>query len=225
MIKFLFLFLFAANSYSQLPNWLAPKPKADTAKLDTAKPSKVVYKTRVKTDTLFVRDTLLKIDTLVKVDTLRDTVYHWNAQYKYRIRYALTSLNVDISNPEWLDYASVNEIMARDTATLRIGSEEVRTLGNIIDNFGNKVPQTDIVTTGFTIQILGDKVVIEYRGKNSLAMFSGNFDNHGLLFATGEITETQFLASFFPLNLFFYSSKKKIIIEIFREVQFNEALL
>jgi hypothetical protein len=168
-----------------------------------------------------VHDTVVRVDTLVQMDTIVrvDTVMQWNAQYKYTIRYALTALNVEITSPEWLDYASVNEIFARDTATLRVGAEEVRTLGSIVDQFGNKIPQTDIVTTGFTIQVLKDKVMIEYRGKNSLAVFSGNFDNEGFLFAAGEITESGFLASFFPFNLFFRSGKKKIIIEIVREVR------
>jgi len=214
MIKLLFLFVLAVSAYSQLPGWLSP-PRKDAPKSDSSVSVKTVYKTKTVRDTLFVRDTLSRVDTVVRVDTL----YHWNSQYKYTVRYAFTSLNVDISNPEWLDYAAVNEIVARDTATLRIGSEEVRTLGSIIDRFGNKIPQTDIITTGFTIQVLRDKVVIEYRGKNSLAMFSGNFDSHGFLVATGEITETHFLSSFFPFNLFFGSSRKKIIIQILREVR------
>jgi hypothetical protein len=210
MTKFLFLFLFAANVFSQVPSWLVPP----SLKKDTANAVKPVYRTKV------VRDTVLRIDTVLRVDTVQtvDTVYHWNMSYKYVIRYALTSLKVDIDNPEWLDYSSVSEIVARDTATLRIGSEEIRTLGNIIDQFGNRIPQQDIITAGFTIQVMGDKVVIEYRGKNSVAMFSGNFDFSGFLVATGEIAETNFFASFFPLNLFFGTAKKRIIIEITREV-------
>jgi len=168
-----------------------------------------VYVDRVQFDTVVVVDTVVKIDTVVKLPV----------QYKYVVRYALTSLNVEMTNPAWLDYASVNEIVARDTATLRIGSEEIRTIGNIIDSWGNKVPQQDIITAGFTININGDRVVIEYRGKNSLAMFSGSFDKDGFLFATGEITESSFALDFFPFNLFFGASKKRIIIEIFREVR------
>jgi len=211
MIRFLFLLLFVANSYSQMPSWLLGSPKKDS----TAKESpKVIYKTKNIIDTVFVRDTIIKNDTLL----ITDTLYHWNTQYKYTIRYALTSLNVDLSNPEWLDYASVNEIISRDTATLRIGNEEIRLLGNIIDQFGNKIPQNDIITAGFTINIFKDKVFIEYRGKNSLALFSGSFDESGFLIATGEISETNFLASFFPFNLFFRSGKKRIIIEVIREV-------
>jgi len=173
--------------------------------------------TKVVRDTLFVRDTLYfdRVDTIIKVDTIQV----FPIQYKYVVRYALTSLNVSLNNPEWLDYASVNEIVARDTATLRIGSEEVRTLGYIIGEFGNKVPQTDIITYGFTIQISGNRVVIEYRGKNSLALFSGSFDNDGFLTATGEITENSFIPDFFPFNLFFNVGKKRIIIEIIREVR------
>jgi len=209
-----FLFLLVVVSLSAPPSWL---PFGSQGNASSSSGSKPVIKTKVVHDTITVlkTDTIMQVDTIVKVDT----VMQWNTQYKYTVRYALTKLNVDITNPEWLDYAAVNEIVARDTATLRIGTEEIRSLGSIIDQFGNKVPQTDIITTGFTIQIMKDKVVIEYRGKNSLAVFSGNFDNEGFLFATGEITETSFLASFFPFSLFAGSGKKKIIIEIMREVR------
>jgi hypothetical protein len=216
-MKKLFLFLLFSTPVFCQPAWLAvgyPFQSSSSSQLSSSsyeqQRSRVVY----RKDTVKVYDTV----NVVRVDTIRDTVYYWNSQYKYIVRYALTSLNVDITNPEWLDYASVNEIVARDTATLRIGSEEIRTLGNLIDQFGNKIPQTDIITTGFTIQIFKDRAIIEYRGKNSLAMFSGNFDSAGFLFATGEITETGFLSSFFPFSLFFGSSKKRIIIEIMREV-------
>jgi hypothetical protein len=168
-----------------------------------------------------VRDTvrIVSLDTvyLSKTDTVRDTVVSFPVQYKYTVRYALTSLNVEIRNPEWLDYASVSEIIARDTATLRIGSEEVRTLGNMVDQFGNRFPQQDIITTGFTINIFGDRANMEYRGKSSVAVFSGNFDNSGFLIATGEIAESSFLGSVFPFSLFFGVSKRRIIIEILRE--------
>ena len=212
-----FVLLFSGFVFCQ-PSWLRPSQSSPVVQLPPSlQPSSpVVSKPRavVRVDTIRVYDTL----EVVRVDTIRDTVFHWNAQYRYIVRYALTSLNVDMNNPEWLDYASVNEIVARDTATLRIGSEQIRTLGNLIDQFGNKIPQTDIITTGFTIQIFKDRAIIEYRGKNSLAMFSGNFDSSGFLFATGEITETGFLASLFPFSFFFGTSKKRIIIEIMREV-------
>jgi len=218
MRLFIFVLLLFANFVcSQIPSWLSP-PKKDTVK---SEPVKTVYRTKTVRDTVFLRDTVVVNDTIQKTDTL----YWWNTQYKYTVRYALTSLNVDISNPQWLDYASVNEIVARDTATLRVGSEEIRTIGNIIDQFGNKVPQQDIITAGFTINILRDRAMIEYRGKNSVAYFSGNFDSFGFLYATGEIAETSFLASFFPFSLFFSTSKKRIIIEIMREVYSSEVLL
>ena len=220
MRRFLFvLMLMAGVSFSQIPNWLVP-PKKDSVGLK--KDSVVtVYRTKTVRDTVVFRDTVVVRDTVQKTDTL----YFWNTQYKYIVRYALTSLNVDISSPQWLDYASVNEIVARDTATLRIGSEEIRTIGNIVDQFGNKIPQQDIITAGFTINILKDRVVIEYRGKNSVAYFSGNFDSFGFLYAVGEISETSLLASFFPFNLFFGASRKKIIIEIVREVYSGEVVL
>ena len=208
-----FLLLLSCFAFSQ-PSWLQPsQPSPPVVQLPPAL-QPVKPKTVYRVDTVKVRDTV----EVVRVDTIRDTVSAFPVQYKYTIRYALTSLNVDMSNPEWLDYASVNEIFARDTATLRIGSEDIRTLGSLIDQFGNKIPQTDIVTTGFTINIFKDRANIEYRGKSSLAMFSGNFSDSGFLFATGEITETGFLASFFPFSFFFGSSKKRIIIEIMREV-------
>jgi hypothetical protein len=178
---------------------------------EAASSPKVVYRSRI------VRDTLRLVDTVRVVDTIRDTIPVFPVQYRYRIHYALTSLNVEISNPEWLDYASYSEIVARDTAMLRIGSEDVRTLGSIIDQFGNKIPQQDIITTGFTINVRRDMAVIEYRGKNSVALFSGSFDLSGFLIATGEISETGILASFWPFSWFFGTSKKRIIIEITRE--------
>jgi hypothetical protein len=214
-----FLLLFFSFSFSQAPAWLAPPaapPPASPAAAAVVKPDTVVVsKVRIRT----VKDTVILVDTLriVQKDTVRDTVISFPVQYKYVVRYALTSLNVEMSNPEWLDYASVNEIIARDTATLKIGSEQIRTLGATIDGFGNHIPQTDIITTGFTINIFGNRATIEYRGKNSVAFFAGSFDNSGFLFANGEIAETGFLAGFFPFNLFFGSSKKRIIIEIFRE--------
>jgi hypothetical protein len=207
-----FLLLLSGFAFGQ-PSWLQPSQPSPVVQLPPAL-QPVKPKTVYRVDTVKVRDTV----EVVRVDTIRDTVSAFPVQYKYTIRYALTSLNVDMSNPEWLDYASVNEIFARDTATLRIGSEDIRTLGSLIDQFGNKIPQTDIVTTGFTINIFKDRANIEYRGKSSLAMFSGNFSDSGFLFATGEITETGFLASFFPFSFFFGSSKKRIIIEIMREV-------
>jgi len=218
---FVLLLVFFCNAVSQAPSWRQQPPPvtagagAGVAVAPASSSSRVVYKTKLvsKVDTLRVLDTVF----ISKVDTIRDTVNLMPVQYKYIVRYALTALNVEMSNPEWLDYASYNEIIARDSATLRIGTEEIRTLGSVIDQFGNKIPQTDIVTTGFTIQIKGDNAVIEYRGKNSLAVFSGSFDNSGFLLATGEITEANFLASFFPFNLFFRAGKKKIIIEILRE--------
>jgi len=214
---FIILVCFFGVVYSQAPVWRQqPPPVTPPGGAGVAvPPAAVEVRTKVvrKVDTLRVRDTV----TVVKVDTIRDTVVSSPVQYKYVVRHALTSLNVEILNPEWLEYASYNEIFARDTATLRIGTEEVRTLGSVIDQFGNKIPQTDIITTGFTIQVTNDKVSIEYRGKNSLAVFSGYFDSSGFLFATGEITETSFLASFFPFNLFFGTGKKRVIIEIKRE--------
>jgi hypothetical protein len=214
-MRFLILsfLLFQCSPALAAPSWLPAFGGSSSSAVAAAAKPRVVVKS--------VHDTIVRIDTLVKIDTLVrvDTVMQWNTQYKYTIRYALTALNVDIANPEWLDYAAVNEIIARDTATLRVGSEEIRSLGNIVDQFGNKIPQTDIVTTGFTIQVLKDRVMIEYRGKNSLAVFSGNFDNEGFLFATGEIAESSFLANIFPFNLIFGVSKKKIIIEIMREVR------
>jgi hypothetical protein len=193
---------------------VAPAPSAP-ALLAPAPASKpiVKYKDRIvrQTDTLLITDTLV----ITKIDTVEISVLP--IQYKYKIRYALTKLNVEITNPEWLDYASYNEIIARDTATLKMGVEEIRTLGNTIDQFGNHIPQTDIITTGFIINVFGNRATIEYRGKTSIAVFSGGFDNSGFLLANGEITETSMLASFFPFNLFFGSQKKRIIIEIIRE--------
>jgi len=216
VIQFLLLLflgvLIAHVSAEPVPSW---RTAASPVVAGSPPPRSIV---KHITDTLRIVDTVtvtvVRTDTLHVIDT---TIVLRPIQYKYVVRYALTALNVDISNPEWLDYASYNEIVARDTATLRIGTEEVRELGSIIDQFGNKIPQTDIVTTGFTIQVFGDRVVIEYRGRNSLAVFSGNFDINGLLFATGEITEANFLASLFPFNFIFRSGKKKIIIEILRE--------
>jgi hypothetical protein len=208
MFRFFFLFLFCfANSQ---PSWLSsnPKPPVHPA---VSPPAKIVYKDRIVEK--IVLDTVVKVDTVV----VRDTVISPPVQYKYMIRYALTSLNVDMANPEWLDYASYNEIIARDTATLKVGHEEIRTLGSVIDPHGNHIPQTQIITSGFTINVFGSRATIEYRGKSTVALFSGSFDNSGFLIANGEITETGFLASFFPLNLFFSSSKKRIIIQILRE--------
>lgn len=216
MILFLFLFLCAVDLYSQ-PSWRSPAAppagagaQATVPAGDAASP-KVVYRNRI------VRDTLRLVDTVRVVDTIRDTVPVLPVQYKYVIRYALTGINVDTKNPEWLDNASYSEIIARDTATLKIGVETIRTLGIMVDQYGNRFPQQDIITTGFTINVRKDNASIEYRGNNSIAVFSGAFDISGFLIATGEITETGVLASFFPFNLFFGTSRKKIIIEITRE--------
>jgi hypothetical protein len=180
-------------------------------------PPRVVYRDRRViervTDTVFVS----LFDTVRVVDTIRDTVPAFPAQYRYSIRYALTGINIESKNPEWLDYASYSEIVARDTATLKVGVETIRTLGTMVDQHGNRFPQQDIITTGFTIQVFGDRATIEYRGKNSIAVFSGSFDRSGLLVATGEISETSLLGSFFPFSLFFGTGKKRIIIEILRE--------
>jgi hypothetical protein len=226
-MKIVFFFLiFACGIFAQ-PSWRVPAPSPASAPapapapavepapvVSVAKP-RTVYRDRVVKDTLRIVDTLL----VSKIDTVRimDTVSIMPIQYRYMIRYALTSLNVEMANPEWLDYSSYNEIVSRDTATLKVGSEEIRTLGNTIDQFGNHIPQTDIITTGFTINVFGDRVAIEYRGKTSVAFFSGFFDNSGFLIANGEISETGFLASFFPFNLFFSAGKKRIIIQIHRE--------
>jgi hypothetical protein len=214
-MKIILLLAFFASLASSQPAWLGtpqPSQPPTVAPAPVAKPI-TVYKDRIVRQT----DTLRVLDTIVRVDTIIDTVQILPMQYKYKIRYALTKLNVEITNPEWLDYASYNEIIARDTATLKMGVEEIRTLGNTIDSFGNHIPQTDIITTGFTINIFGNRATIEYRGKSTLALFSGGFDNSGFLLANGEITETSMLASFFPFSLFFGSQKKRIIIEIIRE--------
>jgi len=217
-----FLLPVSALSQSSLrPSWLSPPPSpaamppgggGDAVSSSSFRP---VVKVRTVRDTvrIVVSDTVYS----VRVDTVRDTVVFFPVQYKYTVRYALTSLNVDIRNPEWLDYASVSEIVARDTATLRVGSEEIRTLGNMIDQFGNSFPQQDIITSGFTINVFGDRANIEYRGKTSIAVFSGSFDASGFLFATGEISETSFFAGLFPFSLFFGTNHKRIIIEIRRE--------
>jgi len=208
---FLLLCVYVCKALASPPAWRIAPPVVSSSSSAPA----VVYRVKHVTDTLRITDTV----TVQRTDTLRisDTISVYPVQHKYVVRYALTALNVDMANPEWLDYASYNEIVARDTATLRIGAEEIRELGSAIDQFGNKIPQTDIVTTGFTIQIFGDRATIEYRGKNSVAVFSGNFDANGLLYAIGEVTETNFLASIFPFNFIFKSGRKKIIIEILRE--------
>jgi hypothetical protein len=217
-MKSFLVLAFSVFAFAQ-PAWLTTvQPPAQPSQPPAVAPAPVakpitVYKDRIVRQT----DTLRALDTIVRVDTIIDTVQVLPMQHKYKIRYALTKLNVEITNPEWLDYASYNEIIARDTATLKMGVEEIRTLGNTIDSFGNHIPQTDIITTGFTINIFGQRATIEYRGKSTLALFSGSFDNSGFLLANGEITETSMLASFFPFSLFFGSSKKRIIIEIIRE--------
>lgn len=216
MMFVLLLLLFAADLHSQ-PSWRstaagAGAPAPAPAAVERV-PSKVVYRNRI------VRDTVRMVDTLVRVDTVRvtDTVQVLPVQYKYVIRYALTSINVDSRNPEWLDNASISEIVARDTATLKVGVETIRTLGSMVDQFGNRFPQQDVIVTGFTINVFKDRANMEYRGKNSIAVFSGAFDSSGFLVASGEITETGFFASFFPFSLFAGASRKKIIIEITRE--------
>ena len=217
MLVFLLL-LFAVNLHSQ-PSWRTAAPAAGAGAQATAPVAGAASSPRVVYRDKIVRDTVRMVDTLVRVDTVRvsDTVRVLPVQYKYVIRYALTSINVDSKNLEWLDDASVSEIIARDTATLKVGVETIRTLGIVVDQYGNRFPQQDIIVAGFTINVFGDRANMEYRGKSSVAVFSGSFDLSGFLIASGEISETNFLASFFPFSLFFGSSRKKIVIEIVRE--------
>jgi hypothetical protein len=221
MMSVFLLLLLAAVSHPQ-PSWRSALPAGAGAQASAPaggqpSPAKIVYRLKTVRDTVRVADTLVRLDTVVVRDTVRDTVQVLPAQYKYVIRYALTSINVDTKNPEWLDNASHSEIVARDTATLKIGVETIRTLGTMVDQYGNRFPQQDIITTGFTISVRKDMAVIEYRGKNSIAVFSGGFDSSGFLIATGEITETGFLASLFPFSLFAGTGRKRLIIEITRE--------
>jgi len=220
-MMFLLALVFPVLAFSQAPSWRQPAPAAvvgaDAPTGKGADAPRTVYRDRIVRDTVKLMDTLVRLDTVYRVDTIRDTVQAFPVQYRYVIRYALTGINVETKNPEWLDYSSLSEIIARDTATLKVGVETVRALGVIIDQFGNRIPQQDIVTTGFTIQVFGDRATIEYRGKNSIAVFAGSFDRNGFLIATGEIADNSLLLNFFPFNLFFGASRKKIIIEITRE--------
>jgi len=221
MIFFLVLFLTICANSANTPSWRAPVPSSSSVHASSSSSGRDVVRIRqIVHDTVHVKQVVVDTVLILKNDTIRivDTVKTAPpVQYKYVIRYALTSFNVSAKNPEWLDNASHSEVIARDTATLKIGVETVRTLGVIIDQFGNRVPQTDLITTGFTINVFGDRAFIEYRGEKSLAVFSGGFDSSGFLIATGEITETSFFTEWWPFNLFFSASRKKIIIEITRE--------
>lgn len=209
------LLALAVYGYSQLPSWLSSRPAAG-AGVQPLPAAAEKPKTVVKT----VRDTITIMDTVTVTDTVTiiDTIVAWPVQYKYNIRYALCNINISTDGVEWHDYSSFAEIVARDTATLRVGSEDLVFYGNIIDQFGNRLPQYNLITTGFTISVQNDRAVIEYRGKNSVAFFSGSFDPSGYLVATGEIEDSGLLANMFPFSLFFGSNRKKVIIEIVREV-------
>ena len=218
MRSFFFLLFVSVSCFGQ-PSWLPlpskptqPPPPAVQPPGGGGEKPRVVY--RDKVIDRIVRDTVFRVDTIVRVDT----VVLVPVQYKYIIRYALTALNVDTKNPEWMDYSSTAEIIARDTASLRVGSEDLRQMGNLIDQFGNRIPQYDLITTGFTIQVMRDRATIEYRSAANIALFSGSFDSSGYLIASGEISESSMLAGIFPFNLFMGVSKKRIIIEIVREV-------
>ena len=222
---FLFFLIAFSFSYSQAPGWLSRPalPSSASAPSSSSEKPKVVYRTKVETrvDTVRVFDTV----RTVRVDTIRDTVPVpvLPLQYKYVIRYALAAVNIELNKSkklgsgfDWSDHASVSEIFARDSATLRVGVEEIRTLGHIIDQFGNRIPQQEVITTGFTINVLGDRAVIEYRGSKSVALFSGNFVD-GYLLASAEIEDSGIVAEIFPFNLFFGTNRKRVIIEIVRE--------
>jgi len=214
---FCLLFFSCEPAFSQSPpSWLSPPSlPSSSSQVVPVPPVRVVERVKVRTDTVSVKVT----DTVyvARTDTVRDTVSLLPAEYRYVIRYAICGVNVSTKTLDWQDYSSVAEIVARDEATLRVGDESLREVGSIIDNFGNKIPQQQVITTGFTIQIDGVKSVIEYRGKNSVAFFSGSFDSSGYMIATAEIDDSGFLVKFFPFNFFFGTGKRKIIIEIVRE--------
>lgn len=157
---------------SAQPTWLNPEPQKPQ------KPKTIrIYDTITKLDTIIKLDTITKLDTIIKLDTINPPNYLYN--------YKLSVCNIDANNMlnlkiDPFDFNFYKDVIQNMTSqdklyncyfskttsdssySINYGNEELRNIGYIFDNYGNKLEQKEKLLSGIQLIVTGENASFDY---------------------------------------------------------------